>query len=207
RPSRNSAGRAGPGSPEGPRRARPAGLRAASATLSQLSYGPVARKSSAEFVVPGPMDPRALIVPCRLEPEEDLCRSREQLGREEIALPGLRAVARDGVDLVTGVDPSSESATRTPVGIRTDDDDLALPRRPLALDAHEPLRQIEEEVVARVVERPRHDYPELDRLVDDRRLGDDALLIRRQCVHVSTLPTAPDERSQTGQRCNGQVLA
>jgi len=62
---------------------------------------------------------------------------------------------------------------------RANNDHIAVERRPLALDAHEPPPlEVESQVVpVAVSERLEDADPELDRRMDDRRLRDCALLV------------------------------
>jgi hypothetical protein len=68
------------------------------------------------------------------------------------------------------------------------------------LEPQHAVRQVEDEVIARIIERPQNDDPELGGFADDRRLGDHALLVRRQLDHLPRLVAAPDKRLLNGQR-------
>src|SRR3954454_18175598 len=87
----------------GASRARTGDLRAASATLSQLSYGPAVDQFSGEFVVLRPVDPLGLIVPRRAQPQLDVCPPEKRGDRQQVTLAGGRAVRGESVDLLRGI--------------------------------------------------------------------------------------------------------
>jgi hypothetical protein len=138
------------------------------------------------------VDERLLVVPRRRQTEMHLLHAREQIAGQKIRAHVVGAVPSDRVDLVTRVAASPESFSRPPVRVRPNDDHISNPWRPLALHAKDPARKIENQVVTCIIDRARHDNPELRGFMDDRRLGDYALLIRCQFRHRVTLPGAPD---------------
>jgi hypothetical protein len=136
---------------------RTRGLRAASATLSQLSYGPVvSAKCSAELVLLSPIDASPLIITRRGKPKHDEGAISEVIDRKEATLRYLGAVGRDRVDVVGRVPAPNETVWATAGRPTRDDDDFAILRSPLALDTNESLSQVENEVIALVTERSRY---------------------------------------------------
>src|SRR5690349_20354992 len=79
---------------------RTRGLRAASATLSQLSYGPWTAKCSGEFVVLCPVDPNVLVIPRWVQPELYSDAVGELIDRQEVALVDIRAIGRVCIDVL-----------------------------------------------------------------------------------------------------------
>jgi hypothetical protein len=119
--------------------------------LSQLSYGPEGRKSSAEFVIPGPVDQTPLVVASRAKPKLNGCPIDRHRRWEEIARVELGAVRGDDVDLALLVRASDEPIRAAPEADAIDERDLGSSNRPLALDAQEPGRQIKGQVVGCVM--------------------------------------------------------
>ena len=78
-------------------------LRAASASLSQLSYGPSLSECNREVELVRPVDSQALIVSRGPQSQLDIRSSAEALeGQEETSIE-LGAIRRKRVDLVGGV--------------------------------------------------------------------------------------------------------
>ena len=123
--------------------ARTRDLRAASATLSQLSYGPWTAKSSGEFVVLCPIDSQRLVVTGRAEPKQDGNAIRKLLDRQEVTPIDLRAVGRICIDVLWRVVLTKQPASIPPIAMARDSDDISMTTRPLALDADESGAKIE----------------------------------------------------------------
>lgn len=134
------------GSESGAEGIRTPGLDAASVALSQLSYGPVLAKSSRELEVASPVDALALVVPGRSEPELNRAAVREALEGEVVAAISVNRVSRESVDLVCRIRAMEQPVAGAPAGAAANDDHVAVSRSPLALNAHEPSIEVEDEV-------------------------------------------------------------
>jgi hypothetical protein len=76
-------------------------------------------------------------------------RSRFEEGvGQEVAAIQLRAIRSKRVDLARGVDPLEKARAVTTSGVAPDDDDIAMPRCPLAFDAPEAFSDLEDQVAA-----------------------------------------------------------
>ena len=165
----------------GPSRARTGDLIPARDALSQLSYGPAEPlKCSPELVVPRPLDSQRLIVQRRCNAKVNLSKFHELFGRKEITAVQLRAVQGEGVELTDVVPPVDEAISVAPARVQTTDHDVALPDHPLALHPKQPRPKIEDQIESLVIQRPPNSKSVLERDCRNLRLGDCALLVRRQ---------------------------
>jgi hypothetical protein len=99
---------------------------------------------------------------------------------KQIALFGVRAVRRDGIDLVRRVIPVDQSGSAASPSPRPHNDNVPDPGSPFALNAEKCRAQVEDQVVSFVAERPRNTGTVLHRLERDRLFSQGALLVRRQ---------------------------
>jgi hypothetical protein len=96
-------------------------------------------------------------------------------------------MSRDEVDVVSRVWSPFVSVSGSPAGPTIDDDDIAFPPRGLALDAEQPSKDIENEVVAQARrERPEHPYTEASGFMRNSELCERPSLIRRE-LHLDSL--------------------
>jgi len=120
-----------------------------------------------------------LVVPRINQPEQHLRARLEQLVRQEVAAVQLRTVRSKGIDLAWIVDPPPQAVSGPPRRIAPNDDDLPFPRRPFALNAPEPLADLEDQVAsAALVERSVDMHPEPYRSQRNGQLCDRSFLIR-----------------------------
>ena len=75
------------------------------------------------------------------------------------------------IDLVRRVPASDHPVRSAAIRVEAGDDDVALPRRPLALHAHQAWPQVENEVIPLIVDWPAHTDVEADAFGDDGGLG------------------------------------
>ena len=75
---------------------------------------------------------------------------------------------------------AEKSIGRAPIGVTADKDHVTASASPLDLNAHELRSQVEDQVVTLVAERNVDADPAFDGRMENRRLGDRALLIRRE---------------------------
>ena len=141
-------------------------------------------KCSAEFELTRPVNACLLVVPARREPELHSSPTDRKLVREEVARIEVVAVGSDDVDLVRGVLPMNQPIRPTPTPSGSNEHDIAVSIRPLALDADQSRPQVKDEVISLVPERAQDSYAGFHGLEDDRLLGHDSLLIRRQHPHM-----------------------
>jgi hypothetical protein len=146
--------------------------------LSQLSYGPlVISQSSREVEVVGPSDASQLIVFSRVEPEADLDRG-EPLDRKKEAAIELVTIRSEGVDLVGSVETSNQPLLGAAIRIAANNNDIAVPGRPLALHAAQFRAEVENQVVPLVPDGAENANAEFDCRQCDRCLGNRSFLIR-----------------------------
>jgi hypothetical protein len=156
----------------GPSRARTDDLLAASQTLSQLSYGPVEPcKCSPELVLSRPPDSEQLVVSRRDEPKVDLPECDDFVGRQEVALLDVGAVEGERIELARAVPLIPQALGAASARVEASRDHVSDPPRPFALDAEQGRPQIENQVVALIVEWSRHTEPEFDGARGDLELG------------------------------------
>jgi hypothetical protein len=145
-------------------------LRAASATLSQLSYSP-------ELVVAGHSNAELLVVTGRCQTKVSSGLSVEFDDREEVAAVQLRAIGTDRIHLLGTVRRVDVAVGRIAGGSGPNDDDLALSRCPLALNADQRGPQVKDQVVSLALgDRPRNPNSQLDRASGDLGLRDVSLV-------------------------------
>jgi hypothetical protein len=135
---------------------------------------------SGELVLLGPIDASLLAVASWRKSEGDEGAIGEVLDWNEVALPLLRTVRGDCVDVRGGVTASNETVRASPARPARDKDDSTLLRRPLALNTDESEPQVEDQVISLVADRPRHTDAQLDGRMRDGRFGDHALLVGRE---------------------------
>jgi hypothetical protein len=154
-------------------------LRAASASLSQLSYGPlVVSQCSREVEIVGPMDTAALVVSRWGKSQPDLMR-RKAVDRHEEASVELEAVCGECIDLLSCIQTANEPCAGSPVGVAADENQLPVSCRPFALNAHESPAHDEDHVEAPALSHgPINLDSELESLERDCRFGNRSLLIR-----------------------------
>jgi hypothetical protein len=88
-----------------------------------------------------------LVVSSRAQSELDDALTAELLERDQIAGVEFEAIASDHVDLFCGVATSHQPIRCPSARIAPNNHNLAVPRRPLALDAFQPPANVENEVV------------------------------------------------------------
>jgi hypothetical protein len=165
----------------GPRRARTAGLLRATQALSQLSYGPVETfQCSSELEISGPIDPLLLVVSRGGETQLDEGSPHRHLQRQQVALNEIGAIRGDRIDLPDLVPAMNKAGAAAPAPSRSDLDDVAVSRRPFALNPKKSRPEIEDQVVPLVTEGLEDAGTELQRLQRDRLLRQHAFLIWRQ---------------------------
>ncbi|HEX4678051.1 MAG TPA: hypothetical protein VH210_02440 [Gaiellaceae bacterium] len=131
--------------------------------------------------------PDVLVVLRRRDAEMNLKRTVDHFERDGVTALKLWTECRESIELTVNVRPSHKSTSRSPAGVRTDDHDLAVQRRPLALNSEQPLAGIKDQVVAAPFDhRPVDVVLHLEASLHDRRFGDGAFLIRRQHGQHST---------------------
>src|SRR5207249_4230104 len=169
--------------------ARTRGLSDAIRTLSQLSYGPSGAQFSREFEVPRPVDPQLLIVLGRREAKQDLRSSGARVKRDEVTAVNVGTIGSVGIDFISTIGAPENPMTIPTTRIAPEDDDIPVPRGPLALDSHQLIAKIEDEVVSLAVcNRSVDTDTQLHRGADDFSFCDRALLIRGE--HVGSLANA-----------------
>jgi hypothetical protein len=135
-------------------------------------------KCSAELEIFRPIDANPLVVPGVHEPELNLTSPRERRERQEITAIDFGTVGSEGVDLTFGIRPPNEAVPIPSVGTAPDDDDVAVPPSPFALDANEAIDQAEDEVAAPAFGDGRVNVNvELQCGSRDRKLGDRAFSV------------------------------
>jgi hypothetical protein len=113
--------------------------------------------------------------------QHDLPAFDEKVVGQEVAALGVRAVGSKCIDLVGGINPANEAMAIPSRRVAADNDDLAVPRSPLALNTNEPPVQVEQHVVAAAFpDGPIDVDPEHRRVKNDRLFRDVAFLIGRQ---------------------------
>src|SRR5215208_6003496 len=118
--------------------ARTPGLRHAMTALSQLSYGPRAPNCSLEREIDSPVDPSALPISGRRQPQLDCVPPPEAFNGYVVAAVDLGAIGRDRIDLVWRIRTPDVSAGPPAARTARNDNDVAAFRRRLALDAYQP---------------------------------------------------------------------
>jgi len=103
--------------------------------------------SIAEVEIIRPIDPEFLVVARTAQPKVNLCSTHELLVGQEEAAVHLLTIRSVCVDLAFGINAPQQTVAVPPRGVATNDNDLALARRPLALDAIQPSAEVENEVV------------------------------------------------------------
>jgi hypothetical protein len=165
----------------GPSRARTGDLRAASATLSQLSYGPEELgQCSSELVIARPLDSRDLAVPRRRESQlHARSENRKLLGQQVTALrrPTVRG---DRIDLVLTVSTRHDPVWAAPTRSTNDHHHRTPADSPFALNPHKLWPKIEDQVVAFIAERARYPHAVRHCLERNRLFGEGAFLVCRQ---------------------------
>ena len=158
---------------------RTRGLLAASQSLSQLSYGPsMVSQSSREVEVVGPIDAASLVVSSGRQPEVELRSAFELLDRKKEAAIELGAVSSERVNLRGRVKAPTQSFASSSGRVAAHDDDVVVPRGPLALNANQSIRP-KDHVVASALRKGAIDLdPELERGGCDAGLRDRSFLIR-----------------------------
>ena len=136
-------------------------LRAASASLSQLSYGPRTTQCSRELKRNCPVHTRSLVVPGWAESKKDLRPAFEKLDRKEVAGVEICAIRGERIDLSARVNPLEEARASTTRRVAAHDYYVVLPRGPFAF-----------------ANRSIYVDSELDRGQRDRGLCDVSFLIR-----------------------------
>jgi ribosome-associated protein len=148
--------------------------------LSQLSYGPlVASKCSREVEIIGPVDAAALVVSGSREPQMDEClRWKAHDGQPEATVQ-LGTVSGEGIDLLRRVKPSDEAGSGPPSRTTPNDDDVARPLGPLALDPCKLGAELKDHVVPATLGHRLVDLDsELDRSQGYGRFRDRSFLVR-----------------------------
>jgi hypothetical protein len=97
------------------------------------------------------VDTGGLVVSRGIQAQVDLRTTREQGRRELLTAFKVRTVRRNGVDLVARVHAPSEATACSAIGVTPDNDDIAESWCPFALNAHEPCREVENQVVPLIV--------------------------------------------------------
>jgi hypothetical protein len=106
------------------------------------------RQCSHEVELIGPIDTNALIVTRRGETELDGAFATKAFERQEETPIEFGAVSCERVDLVRGVESFAKALSSSPRRIAANDDDVAIPTRPLALNTPEPRSEIEDQITA-----------------------------------------------------------
>jgi hypothetical protein len=157
--------------------ARTHDLRSARPTLSQLSYSP-------ELIRVRHCNAGELSVLRWRQPQMGDGLACDVVDRNVEARVELGAVGSYPVDLGHRVRRANATGRRVARCPRANDDHVAFARGPLALHAEQLRPEVEDQVVpAALRERPSDHDPRLDRSRVDSRLGDRALLGRRQFAH------------------------
>jgi hypothetical protein len=167
-------------------------LLAASQSLSQLSYGPGLAQCSCELELSRPPDSPLLVVSRRPEPKLKIPLTGQQPNRHEVARVEFMTVRRDRVDLSRRVRAPQLAVRGTPRRVAANDDDIAMPGRRLALNAHECRPEIKDEVVPLAIcQRLEHTDVQLARGMGDCQLGNRTFFIRRE--HPPSIAAVPDD--------------
>jgi hypothetical protein len=117
----------------------------------------------------------------------DLPECDDFVGRQEVALLDVGAVEGERIELARAVPLIPQALGAASARVEASRDHVSDPPRPFALDAEQGRPQIENQVVALIVEWSRHTEPEFDGARGDLELGQRALLIRRQHPHMVPL--------------------
>jgi len=136
------------------------------------------------------VDACLLVVPARRQPQLNRSSTDGKLVREEETGIELLAVSSDDVDLIRAILSVNQAIAATPTSPASNEHNIALSTRPLALDPDEPRPKIENQVVALITQRLKDAHASFHRLEDDRLLGHNSFLIRRQHPHM--VPAEPD---------------
>jgi hypothetical protein len=105
----------------------------------------------------------------------------DELGcRKRVAPIGVRAVERERVELAGLVPAIDETVTVPAARVQPTGHDIPHPVRPLALNSQQPRPQVQDQVIALVIERTGDTKTEFKCGCGNLRLGNRALLIRRQ---------------------------
>jgi hypothetical protein len=135
---------------------------------------------SSELVIPGPPYAEHLVVPRRMEPQMDLAKRNNILSGQEITLLGIGAVEAERVELPDRVATISETLRAATSRVEPCRDYVPDAARPFTLNAHQVGPEIQDQVVAFVIKRTSNTETELECTRRELRLGECALLIRRQ---------------------------
>jgi hypothetical protein len=136
------------------------------------------------------MDPNLLVVPGWCGPELDGGTTAKCFQWEEVTLVEVEAVRSERIDLVSGISTLEESILGSPTAVTPDDEHVTGSCSPLALDPRETTAEVENKV--RSAFRPPRLVTvddELNRSMDDCRLGDRALLIRTEHEPIRVAPS------------------
>jgi hypothetical protein len=110
----------------------------------------------------------------------DLAPWAKHFERQVVAAIEFRAVSGEGIDLAWLVWTADEPRPIPSVRCATHDDDLAVTASPLALDAHEPVDEVEDQVVTTTLGDGTVDIDvEIERRLGNGQLGDRTLSIGR----------------------------
>jgi hypothetical protein len=108
----------------------------------------VTAQCSRQVEIISPVNPLPLVVPGGSEPKTDLLHPFCVSHRYEEAAIELQAVEGVRIDLFTRLQPSQQTLTISPRSVATSDQNVAIPRGPLALNPYEVANEIEDHVVA-----------------------------------------------------------
>jgi hypothetical protein len=185
--------------------ARTRDLESATLALSQLSYGPMRAQCSGEFEVFGPMDPATLVVERGRQAQIHMPPALPKLRWQEKALIQIWRISGEQVDFVACVVSIDQlAADASPGRVRANDNDVAVPRRPLALHTKQTVTRVDDEVVSAALSNgPIDVVSELRSREGHRSFGDVPLLIRREHPR-SVVATPDDERCRNRLRRSGR---
>jgi hypothetical protein len=111
----------------------------------------------------------------------DLASRPKYIERQVVAAIEVGAIGCERVDLARLVRPTDEPASAPARGAAAHDHDVAVAACPLALDAHESIDEVEDQVVAPALSDGRIDVDvQIQRRPGDRKLGDRAFPIGRK---------------------------
>jgi hypothetical protein len=99
--------------------------------------------------VPSQADACVLVVAGRSDTKMQLREPVDYLPRNEVTPRDVGTVGGERVELAVNVRSANQATPCSPRRVRPDDDDVAVQRRPFALDAQKPLARVEDQVVRR----------------------------------------------------------
>jgi hypothetical protein len=108
----------------------------------------VPAQSSHQVEIISPVNPFALVVPGGSEPKSDFLHPLCVSHRDEETAIELQAVEGVRIDFLAGIQPSHQTITISPRPVAPSDENVAIPRGPLALNPDEVTNEIEDHVVA-----------------------------------------------------------